>query len=290
MAELDIRDFEVQRMIDSITKYPQIPTYHEIGERGRLTENRTDSVRFLDSSPLYATEKIDGVNARIVMLPERGDETGRYFIGSREELLWAQGDIIQNPAHQIAQTLNFLADGLPQSWIGSGMIVFYLEVYGGVTTPAARRYSNHKDFTGARLFDVQAVSGDQLDALMARPIEEVASWRQHGGQDFLPRDAANRWAGRLGVLSVPVLRTVPTSEMPESVADTHAWLGDVLGDGRTTVALGTTVPGAAEGVVVRSNDRRFIAKIRVDDYRKTMDYRKAQATMQAAEARRAAAR
>lgn len=277
MTLLDIRDPEVQRKINSITKYPSIPTYHAIGERGVLTEQPgADKLRLWDETPLLVTEKIDGVNARIIMLPETDEYATRFIIGSREELLWAQGDIIRNPVHQIVDTLALTAAPLTGHWGSGGLTVFYLEVFGGATGPQARAYSNDKTVTGARLFDVMTVPERQLDLLITDPIEEIALWRDRGEQPFGTRTEANRWAGRLGVLSVPVLATVPAAEMPETIAQTYAWLLGVLRDGRTTVALGTTTPGKAEGVVVRADSRqRFIAKIRHQDYQRTMNFREA---------------
>ena len=78
--------------LNSLTKYPSIPTLHALGEKGRLTE--TLNVDF-SGDDVYATEKIDGTNARIIML---GDE---YIIGSRENLLTHSDDLLFDPAQGI---------------------------------------------------------------------------------------------------------------------------------------------------------------------------------------------
>ena len=79
----DIRKTDLQKL-NSMTKYPSILTYHKLGERGRLL----DEVQIpLAGLTIYATEKIDGTNSRIIICPD-----GTFIVGSREDLLWAQGD------------------------------------------------------------------------------------------------------------------------------------------------------------------------------------------------------
>ena len=89
------------RKLNSATKYPSIPTYHSLGERGRLLDQCID----LAEQDLVATEKVDGTNSRIIILPD-----GMYLIGSREELLHAKGDLIHNPAQGIVTPKTGLAD------------------------------------------------------------------------------------------------------------------------------------------------------------------------------------
>lgn len=70
--------------LNSLTKYPSIPTYHSLDpSNGNLLDDR---VGF--TAPVIGTEKIDGTNARIISLPD-----GSYLLGSREELLYAKGDL-----------------------------------------------------------------------------------------------------------------------------------------------------------------------------------------------------
>jgi hypothetical protein len=65
-----------------MTKYPSIPTYHTLGEKGTLLE---ETVSF--EGEVILTEKVDGTNARIILLPD-----GSFILGSREELLYASLD------------------------------------------------------------------------------------------------------------------------------------------------------------------------------------------------------
>src|ERR1051326_571600 len=69
--------------LNSATQYPSILTYHALGERGRLTEDRTTDFSTVNPDDVEVTEKIDGTNARIIIPPRR---MGGALIGSRTEL------------------------------------------------------------------------------------------------------------------------------------------------------------------------------------------------------------
>jgi len=75
-------------------------------------------------------------------------------------------------------------------------------------------------------------------------------------------------AAELRVDRVPVLAASPP---PTSVADTYDWLRAVMV--QSLARLDPEAPGEPEGVVVRTPDRRKIAKIRFEDYARTMKER-----------------
>ncbi|MEU7933598.1 RNA ligase family protein [Micromonospora echinofusca] len=143
MSRLDVRTVDL-RALNSLTKYPSIPTYHALDPRdgGLLAE----CVAF--TGPVTLTEKVDGTNARIVVLPD-----GAYLVGSREELLCARGDLIGNPALGIVDALRDVAERLSVAATADRVTVFYLEVYGGRVTAASRQYTAERQ-VGHRLFDV----------------------------------------------------------------------------------------------------------------------------------------
>ena len=77
--KFDLKTVDLSK-INSLTKYPSIPTYHKLDPKnGSLLE---EALNF--QGTLIATEKVDGTNARIICLPD-----GNYLLGSREELLYA---------------------------------------------------------------------------------------------------------------------------------------------------------------------------------------------------------
>jgi len=245
-----IRTNEVDlRKLNSATKYPSIPTYHALGEKGSLLEEIVE----LGDSELIVTEKVDGTNSRIIVMPD-----GRFLIGSREELLHAQGDLIHNPALGIVETLKATADRIGQAIPAQEdtILTVYLETYGGKTTAAAKQYTSRRVF-GYRVFDVSQVAVRQLD----QEPESISSWREHGGQNFLEEPALLEFAAKVELELTPRLTAGP---VPVSIEETHEWLSTTIS--ATLVALDADAGGRPEGVVVRTPDRSRIAKIRFEDY------------------------
>ena len=249
----NVREVDLGKL-NSITKYPSIPTYHEMGERGVLRETPLAL-----SGPLVGTEKVDGTNARIVLLPD-----GTYVLGSREELLYARGDLIGNPALGIVAALRDLAERLvSEVAIGDTITAFYLEVYGGAIGGNAKQYSGSR-LVGYRLFDILRL--ERYAELLDLRQEQLAAWREAGGQSFLPVSELAEWAARLELPQVPPVWQ--GDALPRGLAETHAFLQGVLE--RSLCTLDDGAGGRPEGIVVRSADRSAIAKLRFEDYERTM--------------------
>lgn len=245
--------------LNSATKYPSILTYHQMGDRGRLQP--IVQVPFPKDQKVRITEKIDGTNGRIVMF--RAEEEAvlrrRFLIGSREEFLTADGDMVPNPTYAIVETLKPIAAKL-ENKLGR-MRAFYLEVFGGGELPAAKQYSDKK-VLGARLFDIATIPFDILE----QPIEKIASWREHGGQQFLSEAELFEMNG---FERVPWLGSC--DELPTSIEETYEWMKKTLE--KTKVDLGGG-KGRPEGVVIRTDDRKTIAKLRFEDYERTLGVRR----------------
>lgn len=259
--------------INSATKYPSIPTYHVLGEKGRLKDEV--QVDFPEGEPVFVTEKIDGTNTRIICM---GSAYPSYILGSREELLHAAGDLIWNPSQGIVQTI------LEDQWseracaarettpLRPGIQVFYGEVYGGKTTAAAKNYTGgDQTRSGFRVFDVAHwPSQEGFDAILGMEREAISLWRENGGQPFLSTEALQQRCGTpADPWHLPRVPEIMVEKPPRSLQDTFAWLREVL-PGPTLAALPGANPGHPEGVVVRSADRKRIAKIRFEDYERTL--------------------
>ncbi|MGH3923508.1 MAG: RNA ligase family protein [Pseudonocardiaceae bacterium] len=254
-----IREFTSEHLdrLNSATGYPSIPTYHVIGERGRLTEDRAVDFSAVDPADVRVTEKIDGTNARIIVLPKG---MGGAVIGSRGELLHYLGDVIANPAQGIVGAVLDVARRAARMAPGQDdLVVIYGEVYGGTIGRGSGNYSA-VGAVGFRIFDVAIIPVDVL----ARESQRIASWRDSGGQRFLRADMLGSISRRCGVDLVPPLSL---GAPPASVRDTHGWLNGVTG---TLASLDVGGKGRAEGVVVRTSDRSLIAKIRAEDYARTL--------------------
>lgn len=251
LSAFDLKKF------NSATKYPSILTYHELGEKGRLK----DVVQVPFSGPTLVTEKIDGTNARIIFY------NGDYFIGSREEILHARGDRIYNPAQGIVAVAQPVAERLAFSLSmvdhnTSPVITMYGEVYGGKTT-ASKAYGTS---TGFRVFDIVTTPAKEFADLIEMDSEAIARWRNNGGQNFRTEEVINRYAT---LANVGVTPRLTTSEVPTDLVPTYEWLKALL-PGATQAPLEGDIKGEPEGVVIRTPDRKSIAKIRFEDYKRTL--------------------
>ncbi|MCW2140863.1 RNA ligase [Actinoplanes cyaneus] len=257
MADFDMRTADL-KALNSLTKYPSIPTYHELDPRnGGLTETVTPF-----TGPVIGTEKVDGTNSRIIALPD-----GNYLLGSREELLYARGDLIGNPSQGIVASLREVADALPDQELPVDTLrVYYLELYGGKIGAHAKQYST-RGAVGWRLFDVAEI-GDLTERL-TWPAQQIAAWRDGGGQTFLTEDELRAVTA---FDLTPRLFTIDGRELPADVAGMHAFLGERLPG--TLVALDDSGQGRPEGIVLRTPDRSVIAKARFQDYERTLKRRR----------------
>lgn len=253
---MDVRSVDL-RALNSLTKYPEIPTYHQLDPRsGCLLD---EAVPF--QGQVIGTEKIDGTNSRIILLPGGG-----YLIGSREELLYASGDLIGNPTLGIVDNLKPVVEAVPRDLYGDVLRVLYLELYGGGKIGAGAKQYSTRGAVGWRLFDAVDVY-DYAEKLSWEPAR-ISSWRQHGGQAFAVEEELASTASAVGVQLTPRLFTIDASEVPTDVEKMYAFLGEHLP--RTLVALDDSGKGRPEGIVLRTSDRSAIAKARFQDYERTI--------------------
>lgn len=250
------------RRLNSATKYPSIPTYHELDPKnGGLLEN---AIPF--DGDVLATEKIDGTNARIVFLPDDS-----YLIGSREEFLFARGDLIGNPALGIVSALKDHAETMRAQIASEGILAFYCEVFGGKVTAASKQYTGHRA-VGFRLFDV--IRLDDIDGILSQDPSQISNWREAGGQTFVTEDALQEFATDHGFDLTPRVLELPASDLPSLIDEGLPFLQRAIP--QTQCTLDDAGGGRPEGIVVRTRDRIRIAKLRFQDYERTMKRRSRQ--------------
>jgi hypothetical protein len=251
------------RKLNSATKYPSIPTYHTLGDRGRLTEAlRVDFA----GSQVLASEKVDGTNSRIVVASD-----GSFIVGSRNDLLWFSADLLYNPAQGIVEVVRSVVDQLEAPEEGH-VRVYYGESYGGRITGQSKQYTA-SGATGFRLFDVVELTADHLDEVLTMDAADIAAWREEGLQPF--------WSvARLETLGLPLTPRVEVrGPVPTDFEGVLDWMTELLP--RTRCALDEGYLGAPEGLVLRDlptdaegaplpTGRGRIAKVRFADYRKTL--------------------
>lgn len=236
------------KKLNSLTKYPSIPTYHTLGEKGILTEQLNED---LSGQTVYASEKIDGTNGRIVFTPD-----GRYIIGSREEFLYAKGDIVHNPSLNIVETLKPIADKINCSRRVNvdEFTVVYAEVYGGRIGANAKQYTLNQEHS-FRLFDVAQIP---LTTYKNNDIEALSIWRENRGQVFLPQEDLTKFSSEFKVSLVPCIHMVPGDIVPKTVEETLAFLRASVPTSH--VAIDPNAGRKPEGLVIRTEDRQKIVR------------------------------
>jgi hypothetical protein len=245
------------RLINSATKYPSIPTYHKLDPtNGGLLE---ETVEFPYEADVIGTEKIDGTNSRIVILPD-----ATWLLASREELLTHSNDLVYNPALGIVEALRPVAESM--TWTpGDRIITFYLELYGGTIGQHCRQYTANKRNVGWRLFDVATF---EYSAITGMTPEQVAGWRDRGGPEFFREGDLRQLAQTVKIPLVPRVFDMPAAKLPTSVESMDEFLKRYLPKSRSI--LDDTAGGNGEGVVLRTPSRSVIAKARFEDYRRTL--------------------
>lgn len=263
MTDFNMREVNLDA-INSLTKYPSIDTYHAINPHdGVLLEGAV--MPFEDT--VWATEKVDGTNARLIFLPD-----GNYLIGSRTELLYASGDLLHSGSHGIAETLRPYAERIQACTMGSPpdcAFVVYGEVYGHKQLPAAKHYSSDGT-TAFRYFDLMKVQ--ELSDKVTWDPEKIAGWRQRGGQSYFDvEDLHMTWLRHI-ITPVPRLFRCDAAELPKTIEETRDFLG--LCAPKTMAAIGESPAGQAEGIVIRDHSRDRIAKLRFQDYDRALRMRR----------------
>jgi len=255
----DIRQVDLGKL-NSMTKYPSILTYHALGDKGLLQ----DSVQIPLEGRVIGTEKVDGTNARLIFCPHQS-----VLVGSREDLLWERRDLIGNPAMGIVEEVNEAVKGLFEKLCRPNRIaVYFVEVFGRNIGGGAKNYTKtgKVDF---RLFDVVFI--ENFDEMFAWPADKIAHWRDNGGQRYADADSIMKLAAEIGFQTVPPLFDADASQLPLDLEGTYQFL---LGFKSSECKLDDEANGVPEGIVVRSLDRSRIAKLRREDYERTLRRRK----------------
>jgi hypothetical protein len=146
--------------------------------------------------------------------------------------------------------------------------VYYLEVYGKNIGGGARNYTKQGK-VAFRLIDVVFINN--FEELLAWPADHIARWRDNGGQQYVEATRLAELAKEAGFEPVPALFDLDAAQLPTSLESTHRFL---LSFERSLCTLDDGAEGVPEGVVVRSPDRKSIAKIRREDYERTLKRRK----------------
>lgn len=255
----DIRQVDLGKL-NSMTKYPSILTYHALGDKGVLQ----DTVQIPFEGRIIGSEKVDGTNARLIFCPDQS-----VLVGSREDLLWEHRDLIGNPAMGIVETVKETVHRLVETHCGPGHIaVYFVEVFGRNIGGGAKNYTKTGK-TDFRLFDVVFI--ENFDEMFGWPADRIAHWRDNGGQRYVDADQIVKLADEIGFQTVPALLDTDAAELPTDLEATFEY---ILKFQHSRCKLDEDANGEPEGVVIRCPDRSRIAKLRREDYERTLRRRK----------------
>lgn len=239
--------------INTLTKYSSILTLHQLGEKGRLKNELTTPIQ---GEKMYATEKIDGTNARIICY---GSE---YLIGAREFILHHSQDLYFDNAQFIVEGLKELKIKIPQT---NKLTVIYGEFYGGKTSANSKWYGQDKN--GFRVFDI-VVYNDL--SILDLTQQEISKWREREtengiayGQNFLTRSQMESQFSEFEF--VPLVEFELGDMSHQVVLDNLKKFMPT-----TNVALSENALNKSEGVVLRNDNRSKIVKVRFEDYERTL--------------------
>jgi hypothetical protein len=270
MLMYDLSDREFLGKLNSATKYPETPTYHFMDKKsGLLQENEV--VDFVGDT-VQVTEKIDGTNGRIIVLPS-GICRQNWVIGSREDLLSCDDDVMINPNLGIVDALRETADRISDFHFDHGILdvrAYFFEVYGGTVGTKAREYSTDREVFGHRLFDVIEFSPELFRETMSHNRASIAAWRDRGNQPFLDFDDFIGVIEDVNLDPVPLLKGDFTGvRLPRTFQEALSALNRWFPDG-SEAKLDSGAHGRPEGVVLKSHDRTQTAKMRFSDYESTI--------------------
>lgn len=268
---------------NSLTKYPSIQTYHKIKEGGILDEDLTFPH---DNKKLYITEKIDGMNVRIIILKHKNEYD--YIIGGREDWIYAKGDrAIQTKEKKKIEYISNVAEsliaGLKDCILENTLYCFYGELHGSKLQKSWRNYTRHEDTYGFRLFDAWDMTLEDFQKIIDLLNENgCSSWRENGMQPYWSVNLLSERIehiqkevpeGFIKILKVPYIENKELKEIPESIYGAYQFLKSYQ---RTAVNLdgpeNRTDSPKAEGIVIRNATRSYIAKLRFEDYERTLRY------------------
>ena len=251
--------------LNSITKYPSILTYHNLGQKGSLVDSLVED-RSFDEGGVFITEKIDGTNSRIIFCTDEHGSVEDYIIGSREELLYARGDRIITDKQGIVDNMKPIADTV--ALLGEKKLLpnhLYGETYGG-NINGHKHYTGHGSY-GIRIFDMWNIQISYIDEMIEdMDLNRISSWREHGGQPFEHVNDLARFCDEYDLTAVPYLEVIHGKEIPTTLQGVWDWMQKFQ---RSVATIDGGAVGMSEGVVVRYGDRSLIRKIRFEDYERT---------------------
>lgn len=259
-----------EKKFNSLTKYPSIMTYHKM-EKGCLSEELTFPNK--ENCMLRVTEKIDGTNTRIIILNDD------YVIGSRDEFIYAKGDrvIASHNLNHVLFMKKYVEELLSKNCLEKDTIYcIYGELFGSHIQKSWKRYTlKDEDDFEYRIFDIWTMNIDSFEELYENIIDANAAqnWRENNKQPWWYINNLRRFCKNNQLLMVPYCKFIFLEDIPIEREKTYEFLKKFQ---ETNVNIDGTSKqnNNAEGIVIKTDDRDYIVKLRFEDYEKTFRKKK----------------
>lgn len=135
-----------------------------------------------------------------------------------------------------------------------------------------KNYTKSSDVFGFRVFDISIFDSKTIEQLRTFKREQFSGWRERNNQSFVD---LNTMVGICNANKLQYVHPFGQVDIPTSIEETHMWLASVIPethaalnrefDSTDSFARSNRMP---EGLVVRTANRKYIAKIRFEDYQK----------------------
>ena len=255
--------------LNSLTKYPSIQTYHEFDTNKHILKEQLTFPNETDES-IYITEKIDGTNIRILIL------NNDYVIGGREEWIYAKGDraIVKANKPYINFLKNIIENILSkkQALKKDTLYCIYGELHGSKIQRSWTNYTSNENEYGFRVFDIwsESLIGNEIMKNIKLP-EQASRWRETNQQNWYSYNAVQLFCNYFNLDMVPYIRTDVLSQIPTTLEETYDFLTEFKTT-RINLDKKAKKQNKSEGIVIRTSNRKYISKLRFEDYEKTFKF------------------
>lgn len=250
--------------LEVLTRYPSIMPYHELGLGGvkNVLYNACEFPK--DEELVIGTEKLNGIDFRLVIAVDD------FLLGNRECFVYAMGDRVCTDlvTQRLLPVAYSIYQCLTKKAKDARLTVIFGQVYGyNIQRPRYNPVDNKE--VGYALFDCWQLPVNDAETLLGQNIEAIYNWRERNYQPWLTYSEMDELFTLNGFDLVPDCWIGRAASLPRGAEETYEWIQRFHlakavfdRDGRGEWF------GKTEGIVLRTRDRKWIRKLRIEDYEK----------------------
>jgi hypothetical protein len=194
-----------------------------------------------------------------------------YILGQRENFVYAKNDRIKNS--DVIDVVQEAADKFVNTNTDTDFLtVIYGEAYGWRIQDGSKIYCAGNTDKNFRIFDVWQAHVNVIDNyLQNSDMQKIVYDREHNFQSWLTVDEMKIFADTYKLEQVPFWTDFDSNDLPTDAEETKQWIESNFKTSHAIIGEGTNTNqkfARAEGVVIRTWDRKTIRKLRFEDYNK----------------------